>query len=96
MFIGACKIKLHAPWSGSLKDKRMAIRSITDKCRHKFNITMAEVADNELHRMITLGFAVVSNSRGHAEESLDHILSFIEEYSDCEIISEERDYFVIE
>ena len=43
MVIGACTVYMTAEWVFSLKDKRMIVKSIIEKARHKFNISIAEV-----------------------------------------------------
>ncbi len=43
MFIGVCTIEIHVPDSGSLKAKRHSLRSLKDRIRNKFNVSVAEV-----------------------------------------------------
>ena len=43
MMILSLKIKLHAPWVHSLKEKRMVVKSLLSKMRNKFNVAVAEV-----------------------------------------------------
>ena len=91
MVVGLCKIYMRADWARSLKDKRMEIRSLTDKTRHRFNISIAEVADNDVINSIVLGFACVTNEFSHAEEMISKAAGFIENISDSEIIKIEKD-----
>ncbi|MBI4203320.1 MAG: DUF503 domain-containing protein [Chloroflexi bacterium] len=78
MHIGVCTIQLRMPENGSLKDKRQVIRSVTDRVRGRFNVSIAEVADNDVWGLTTLGFACVSNDARHAEEMLSNVVSYIE------------------
>jgi uncharacterized protein YlxP (DUF503 family) len=93
MVIAALKVKIHVPWASSLKDKRTVLRSLSDKLKRKFNISIAEVEDNDVLRIIVLGLSVVSNETSHAENSLDTILRFIEDYGEGEVIFDEREFF---
>ena len=43
MFIGACEATFRAEWVSSLKEKRMVVKSLVEKTRHKFNVSVAEV-----------------------------------------------------
>jgi uncharacterized protein YlxP (DUF503 family) len=43
MFIGVCTFTVHIPDSGSLKTKRQSLRSLKDRIRNRFNVSVAEV-----------------------------------------------------
>ncbi len=78
MNVGICRIVLRLPESDSLKDKRMVVRSVTDRVRHRFNVSIAEVADNDDHHMLTLGVAYVSNESRHVNEVLSKVVEYID------------------
>ncbi|MBI4201480.1 MAG: DUF503 domain-containing protein [Chloroflexi bacterium] len=77
MNIGVCRIQLRLPDSGTLKDKRQVVRSISSRVRNRFNVSIAEVEDNDLHQHMTLGISCVSNDSRHANEVLSHVVEFI-------------------
>jgi len=77
MFIGVCHIEIHVPESGSLKTKRHSLRSLKDRIRNKFNVSVAEVDDNDLWQKATLAVAVVSNDKSHLNQTLDHVLNMV-------------------
>jgi len=77
MFIGVCTIELHVPESGSLKTKRHSIRSLKDRIRNKFNVSVAEIDDNDLWQKASLAVAAVSNDKSHLNQTLDHVLNMI-------------------
>jgi len=83
MIIGTCKVYMVAEWVFSLKDKRMIVKSITEKVRHKFNVSIAEVEDNDIHKSIVLGFACVTNEASHADSIINNVLNFIENNTDA-------------
>lgn len=78
MFVGVCRLSFHLHGNGSLKGKRKVMRSIIDRTRAKFNVSVAEVADNDSHRRGVVGIAVVGNDAGHVDSSMAHITRFIE------------------
>ena len=79
------KITLAAPFCRSLKDKRMIIRSIVDKTRHKYNVSIAEIEAQDIHQTIVIGIAVVSGSAAHAQTVIDDVLRFVENRTGAEV-----------
>lgn len=86
MYIGVCEVKLRAVWVHSLKEKRMIVRRITDRVAQKFNVSIAEIADLDVHQSIIIGIASISNSRDVVEQTLDKVVDFIESITDAEIL----------
>ena len=78
MNVGVCKITLRLPENHSLKGKRRVIASISSRLRGKFNVSVAEVDDNEAWQLATLGIACVSNDSRHANEVLESVVAYIE------------------
>jgi len=72
-------VTLSIPGARSLKEKRMALRSIVDRLRHDFRVSVAETAYQELHARGELTIALVG-SDGHTAETLaDRIERFLVE-----------------
>jgi uncharacterized protein len=86
MFIGVCTIELHIPASGSLKEKRHSLRSLKDRIRNKFNVSVAEVDHNDLWQKATLAIAAVSNDKAHLNETLDHLLDMVRSVPEIDLI----------
>ncbi len=91
MIVGAAEIKLHAPWVSSLKEKRMVVKSIIGKVRNRFNVSIAEIAEQDTHQTIILGLAWVAGTVSQADSIVDHVLGFIESNSEAEIIEVQRE-----
>jgi uncharacterized protein YlxP (DUF503 family) len=77
MFIGVCTIEMHIPESGSLKTKRHSLKSLKDRIRARFNVSVAEVDDNDLWQKASLAVAAVSNDKSHLNQTLDHVLNMV-------------------
>ena len=77
MNIGVCKVRLHLPESQSLKSKRRVVKSIITRVGNTYNVSIAEVEDQELWQLATLGIVCVSNSAQHANTTLSKIVDFI-------------------
>ena len=78
MHVGTCIVKLRLPENGSLKGKRQVSRSIIEGVKNRFNVSIAEVEDQDLWQSLTLGISCVSNSAPHANEILSKAVNFIE------------------
>ncbi len=78
MFIGSCKLILEIPGNNSLKGKRMVVKSLKDRLRHKFQVSVAEVEEMDNHRRAVIGVAYVTNNRRHANRVMDQVVSFVE------------------
>lgn len=62
-------------------------RSVSSRVRQKFNVSIAEVDDNDVHRMLTLGVSCVSNDPRHANEVLSHVVDYIQSFRlDAELV----------
>ena len=77
MIIGICKIKLRIPQNASLKDKRRVLKSIIAQLKNKFNISVAEIEDQELWQLATLGVCSVSNDIRFSNEVLSKVVDFV-------------------
>lgn len=91
MHVGVCHIRLRIPENGSLKDKRRVLKSMTSRLSNKFNISVAEIDDNDLWQVATLGISCVSNDKRHANEVLSKAVNFI---SDPRFDVEVLDYHI--
>ena len=79
MNVGVCKLTLRLPENQDLKGKRRVVKSLCDRIRFKFNVTIAEVDNNDKWQVATLGIACVSNSNRQVAQALDQVISYIEE-----------------
>lgn len=72
------QFRFELPGIESLKDKRRILVSLKDRLHRKFNLSVAEVAEQDTLSLAHLGAAVVSNSRAHGEAVLTKAISFAE------------------
>jgi len=77
MNVGVCKIRLRLPENLSLKGKRQVLKSIINRVKNKFNVSVAEVDDNDLWQLATLGICYVSNDKRHTNEVLSKVVDSI-------------------
>ena len=86
MVIGSGVIELWITQSHSLKDKRAVLRRILKRAQNEFNVSIAEVGDNDHRRRAKVGFAMVGNDQRFINGKIDHLLSFIEQMQVAEVI----------
>jgi len=77
MHVGACRIELRLPENLSLKGKRRVVKSITTRVKSKFNVSVAEVDDQNLWQLATVGVCCVSNDNRYVNEVLSKVVDFI-------------------
>ena len=86
------RFSLRIPESGSLKDKRQVVRSLAQRIRNKFQVSVAEVGDNDAWQIATIGVACVSNEALHCERVLDEIVRFVRDSRlDAEVVDVESE-----
>ena len=94
MNIGVCKLELRLPENESLKGKRRVIQSIITRLQNKYNASVAEVDNQGLWQLATLGITCVSNNRRHANEMLSSMINFVaQNYPGVELLSSETEVF---
>ena len=78
MVVGVCTLVLYIPEANSLKDKRSVVKSMVEGMRNKFNVSAAEVDDNDVWRRATVGIACVSNSQPFTDQVLNKVVDWVE------------------
>jgi len=77
MNVGVCRVKLRFPENLSLKGKRQILKSIITRLRNRFNISVAEVDDQDLWQLATIGVCFVSNNSRYTNEVLSKVVDFV-------------------
>jgi uncharacterized protein YlxP (DUF503 family) len=93
MVVGTLKIEFRLYEGRSLKGKRKVLRSIIDKVKSRFNVSVAEVGSNDKWQKIELGISAVGNDRRHIDSSLNHVLDFLDSLYIAEIVNTEMEIF---
>lgn len=88
------KITLRASWVHSLKEKRMVVKSIVQRLKNKFNVSVGEVWDQDIHQIIVIGISAVCGDQKQVDSTLENLIDFIEENTDAEIINIESDNYI--
>ena len=73
MIIGVLEITISIPHANSLKEKRKVIKSVKDRLRNNFNVSVAEVDNQDIWKTATLGVAVISGDTAYANGVLSRV-----------------------
>ena len=71
--VGVLTLELRIEHAHSLKEKRHVVKSLKDRLRGKFNVSVAEIDDMDIHNSAVLAVATVSSSRPFAEKILQAV-----------------------
>ena len=92
MQVALCRLTLRLHDNRSLKGKRHVVRSLIDRIRHRFKVSIAEVGDQDRLRSARIGIAAVSGDARHATEVMDRIVEYAEaQLFEADIIDIERE-----
>ena len=89
------KITLRASWVHSLKEKRMVVKSIVQRLKNKFNVSVGEVDEQDIHQIIVIGISAVCGDQKQVDSTLENLIDFVEENTDAEIINIESDNYIL-
>lgn len=90
MLVGICTMRIYLYEVGSLKEKRHIVKSVLERVKTRFNVSIAEVGEMDKWQIAEIGFSCVSNSKRHTDEVLNNVIKFIErdgrfEVSACDV-----------
>ncbi|WP_340694723.1 DUF503 domain-containing protein [Hydrogenobacter thermophilus] len=78
MFLGVLKLELFFPENGSLKEKRYYLRSIKDRLKGNFNVSVAETDHHDLWQRSQIAVACVGMEKQAVEETLTKVRNFLD------------------
>lgn len=87
MVVGLCRIQLHLPGNGSLKEKRSRLKPLLNGLHKEFNLAVAEVDDHDLWQSAIIAVVTVANDAGHVHTLLERVVRWIRvNRPDCEVV----------
>jgi uncharacterized protein len=89
MLVGTLRVRLLVREARTLKDKRQVVSSIKDRLRNGFNISIAEVEEQDHRQLAVLGIAMVSNETQHLRKALSQIVEALRSHPVAELVDYE-------
>ncbi len=91
MHIASLRLQLEITDGVTLKDKRQVIRSLLDRMRH-FNVSAAEVGDNDSVRYATLAAVAVANDPRFLDGMMARLADLVEREPRVAVMSREFEF----
>ena len=86
MIVGTVEIRLSVREARSLKDKRRVLLSLKDRLRRSFNVSVAEVGNQDVIQSAILGVAQVSNDGRYTNGSLDKLVDAVRRFPAVQLV----------
>lgn len=84
MWVGVLELTLSI-YAESLKDKRSVVKRVSQRCRNEFNVSVAEVDEQDTATTAVLGVVSVGSDRRYLEGQLNKLEDFVERLEVAEI-----------
>jgi len=91
MIVASQTWELSIPGCTSLKQKRGVLRSMRDRLRAKFNVSVSETGLQDVHARAEISIALVTTDRRRAMSILDKTDLFLESMGRAVIVRVDRD-----
>jgi uncharacterized protein YlxP (DUF503 family) len=93
MIIGSLRVRLLLRESRSLKDKRQVVKSVKDRLRNHFNVSVAEVDALDNRQVAVLGLVMVSNETHHVKTALGQVVEALRCHPVAELLDHEMEFY---
>lgn len=93
MIVGTLVIRAVFREARSLKDKRHVLKSFTDRVRNKFNVSIAEVDDQDSWQTGEIGVAVVADDSRFANSVLSQVADCARACPGLEMVDQSLEIF---
>jgi len=91
MLVAVALFEIHIEYAQSLKEKRMVVKSLRDKLRHRFEISAAEVGLQDVHQRARLAVSFIALEHAQADAKLERIEEFIASNTDATLVGSTRE-----
>ncbi len=93
MIVSCLRIRLHLPGCTSLKEKRFVLKSLKDRLRSRFNISLCEYGSQDKWQLTDLGVATVTTDTRGADMVLQAVINFMEKDGRIVLVDIERETY---
>lgn len=93
MRVAVLILELHIPGVNSLKGKRKVIKSLVQRMRNQFNVSVSEIGHQDLWQRAELGLAVVCHNGAGADRIMEQIYNFVEAENNVDLIGSRHENY---
>lgn len=87
--IATLTIHLHLPGCASLKEKRSYIKPLIARLHREFNVSVAELDQQDAHQQAIIGCALIGNDTAYLQAALETIHKWVEaNWTDGDVIDQ--------
>ncbi|MDR2302848.1 MAG: DUF503 domain-containing protein [Deltaproteobacteria bacterium] len=87
--VGVLLVTIRMEGNSSLKEKRRVVKSLLGRVKARFNASASEVDGQDRYELAVVGFSVMGSDARVLNRVLDHILNFVDDNVDAEVIDSE-------
>ena len=84
--VGILQLHIEIPWAESLKDKRSVIKSIKDKTRRRFNVSISEFDNLDVPNGASLAIVMAGTDAKYILGALDKFRETMHEWPEANLI----------
>ena len=77
MVVGYTVLELRLHGASSLKDKRQVVKSVIERVKRRYNVSISEVGEHDSPRMALLGVSCVNTSEAGCRRTLDNVAGYV-------------------
>ena len=86
MVIGCCSIKFYLHGNNSLKGKRRVVRTIKDRLKNDFNVSIAEIDNQDVLQNLHIGISTVGSDRPYIDGLVTKVVDAIDRMNLAEMV----------
>ena len=86
MVIGCCSIRFYLHSNNSLKGKRRVVRAIKDRLKNDFNVSIAEVGNQDVLQSLHIGISAVSSDKPYMDGLMTKVINAIDKINLADIV----------
>jgi len=86
MKVAILQFSMQIPSSFSLKDKRRVVNALKEKIRSKFNVSIAEIEDQDQWDVATFGVAMAGSDVAYINGAMDKLLLALDSWPEAELM----------
>jgi uncharacterized protein YlxP (DUF503 family) len=77
VIVGLLTVHIHINGINSLKEKRRIVKSLVERLKSRFNLSVSEVEKQDSRSQAVIGIALVSNDGSFVGKQLDTVTKFV-------------------